>query len=60
MPFDARSLNVAMIAMVSNLSLERLTRPDVVDAGLGARTARLVLENLGRDGVMVVPEDREE
>ena len=52
MPVEARSINVAMIAMVSGLSLERLTQPDVVDVGLGARMVRLVLEDLGRDGVM--------
>jgi AcrR family transcriptional regulator len=60
MPVDARSLNVAMIAMVSGLSLERLTQPDVVDVGLGARMVRLVLEDLGRDGVMRAQEDRKE
>jgi AcrR family transcriptional regulator len=60
MPVEARSLNVAMIAMVSGLSLERLTQPDVVDVGLGARMVRLVLEDLGRDGAMRAPEDRKE
>lgn len=60
MPVDARSFNVAMIAMVSGLSLERLTQPDVVDVGLGARMVRLVLEDLGRDGVARAPEDRKE
>jgi AcrR family transcriptional regulator len=60
MPVEARGINVAMIAMVSGLSLERLTQPDVVDVGLGARMVRLVLEDLGRDGVMRVPADRKE
>lgn len=60
MPVDARSFNVAMIAMVSGLSLERLTQPDVVDVGLGARMVRLVLEDLGRDGVTRAAEDRKE
>jgi AcrR family transcriptional regulator len=60
MPVEARSLNVAMIAMVSGLSLERLTQPEVVDVGLGARMVRLVLEDLGRDGAMRAPEDRKE
>jgi AcrR family transcriptional regulator len=60
MPVEARGLNVAMIAMVSGLSLERLTQPDVVDVGLGARMVRLVLEDLGRDGAMRAPEDRKE
>jgi hypothetical protein len=49
-----------MIAMVSGLSLERLTQPDVVDVSLGARMVRLVLEDLGRDGVARDPGDREE
>jgi AcrR family transcriptional regulator len=60
MPVAARGINVAMIAMVSGLSLERLTQPDVVDVGLGARMVRLVLEDLGRDGAMRAPEDRKE
>ena len=60
MPVEARSLNVAMIAMVSGLSLERLTQPDVVDVGLGARMVRLVLEDLGRGGLERAPEDRKE
>lgn len=60
MSVDARGFNVAMIAMVSGLSLERLTQPDVVDVGLGARMVRLVLEDLGRDGVVGAPEDRKE
>jgi AcrR family transcriptional regulator len=60
MPVEARSINVAMIAMVSGLSLERLTQPDVVDVSLGARMVRLVLEDLGRDGAMRAPEDRKE
>jgi hypothetical protein len=60
MPVEAQGLNVAMIAMVSGLSLERLTQPDVVDVSLGARMVRLVLEDLGRDGVARDPGDREE
>jgi AcrR family transcriptional regulator len=60
MPVGARGINVAMIAMVSGLSLERLTQPDVVDVGLGARMVRLVLEDLGRDGVVRAREDRKE
>src|SRR5215207_1033537 len=59
-PVEARSLNVAMNAMVLGLSLERLTQPDVVDVGLGARMVRLVLEDLGRDGATRAPEDRKE
>src|SRR5215204_2997970 len=60
MPIEARSLNVAMIAMVSGLSLERLTQPDVVDVGLGARMVRLVLEDLGRGGFARAAVDRKE
>jgi phosphoribosyl-dephospho-CoA transferase len=60
MPVEARSLNVAMIAMVSGLSLERLTQPDVVDVELGARMVRLVLEDLGRGCVMRDPGGRKE
>jgi AcrR family transcriptional regulator len=60
MPVEAQGLNVAMIAMVSGLSLERLTQPDVVDVSLGARMVRLVLEDLGRDGVARDPRDRKE
>jgi len=56
LPVEASSLNVAMIAMVSALSLERLTQPDVVDVGLGARMVRLVLEYLGCGGVKRDPE----
>jgi len=56
----ARSLNVAMNAMVLGLSLERLTQPDVVDVGLGARMVRLVLEDLERGGFVGASEDRKE
>jgi AcrR family transcriptional regulator len=59
-PVEARSLNVAMNAMVLGLSLERLTQPDVVDAGLGARMVRLVLEDLERGGFVGALEDRKE
>jgi AcrR family transcriptional regulator len=59
-PVEARSLNVAMNAMVLGLSLERLTQPDVVDAGLGARMVRLVLEDLERGGFVGASEDRKE
>jgi hypothetical protein len=59
-PVGARSLNVAMNAMVLGLSLERLTQPDVVDVGLGARMVRLVLEDLERGGFVGASEDRKE
>jgi AcrR family transcriptional regulator len=59
-PVEARSLNVAMNAMVLGLSLERLTQPDVVDVGLGARMVRLVLEDLERGGFVDASGDRKE
>jgi AcrR family transcriptional regulator len=59
-PVEARSLNVAMNAMVLGLSLERLTQPDVVDVWLGAQMVRLVLEDLERGGFVVASEDRKE
>jgi AcrR family transcriptional regulator len=57
---EVRGLNVAMNAMVLGLSLERLTQPDVVDAGLGARMVRLVIEDLERGGFVGAREDRKE
>jgi AcrR family transcriptional regulator len=59
-PVGAHSLNVAMNAMVLGLSLERLTQPDVVDVGLGARMVRLVLEDLERGGFGGASEHRKE
>jgi AcrR family transcriptional regulator len=59
-PVEARSLNVAMNAMVLGLSLERLTQPDVVEVWLGAQMVRLVLEDLERGGFVVASEDRKE
>ena len=49
-----------MNAMVLGLSLERLTQPDLVDVGLGARMVRLVLEDLERGGFVGASEDRKE
>jgi hypothetical protein len=50
-----------MNAMVLGLSLERLTQPDAVDGGLGARMVRLVLEDLvERGGFVGASEDRKE
>ncbi len=57
LPVDARRLNVAMNAMMLGLSLERLTQPEVVDVTLGARMARLVLEDLER--AAAAPDGRE-
>jgi AcrR family transcriptional regulator len=45
---DARQVNLAMMSMSLGLTLERLIRPDVVDADLGPRMARLVLDELVR------------
>jgi AcrR family transcriptional regulator len=59
-PVGAHSLNVAMNAMVLGLSLERLTQPEVVDVGLGARMVRLVLEDLERGGFVGASEHRKE
>jgi AcrR family transcriptional regulator len=60
MAIEVRGLNVAMNAMVLGLSLERLTQPDVVDAGLGARMVRLVIEDLERGGFVGAREGRKE
>lgn len=49
LPAGAPGFNAAMFAMVSALTLERLTRPDVVDAALGARMIHFVTEALLRD-----------
>ena len=48
LPVDATAFTVAMNAMMLGLSLERLTQPDVVYVGLGARMARFVNEELER------------
>jgi AcrR family transcriptional regulator len=45
---DARQVHLAMMAMSLGLTLERLIRPDVVDADLGTRMALLVLRELVR------------
>jgi AcrR family transcriptional regulator len=50
LPADAPGFNAAMFAMVSALTLERLTRPDVVDAALGAQIIHFVLDVSLRDG----------
>ncbi len=49
LPADAPGFNAAMFAMVSALTLERLTRPDVVDAALGARMIQCVIDGLPHD-----------
>ena len=45
---DPRQVHLAMTAMSLGLTLERLIRPDAVDADLGTRMARLVLDELVR------------
>lgn len=46
---DARQLVVAVYAMQLGLSLERLTQPELVDEGLGARMGRLLIEEMPDD-----------
>jgi AcrR family transcriptional regulator len=46
LPDDARKLVTAWNAMQVGLSLERLTQPEVVDSNLGARMARLAMQDL--------------
>lgn len=46
LPDDARKLGTAWYAMQIGLTLEQLTQPDVVDAELGARMARMSIEDL--------------
>jgi AcrR family transcriptional regulator len=45
---DAQQVHMAMMGMALGLTLERLIRPDVVDADLGTRMALLVLNELVR------------
>jgi AcrR family transcriptional regulator len=46
LPDHPRKLATAWYAMQVGLSLERLTQPEVVDARLGARMARLAMQDL--------------
>jgi len=46
LPDDPRKLATAWYAMQVGLSLEQLTQPDVVDSKLGARMARLAMQDL--------------
>lgn len=50
LPDTARKLGTAWNAMQIGLTLERLTQPSVVDPELGARMARLSIEDLQRRG----------
>jgi AcrR family transcriptional regulator len=51
MPDDPHKLATARYAMQLGLQLERLTRPDAVDAGLGLRMGRLFMDEGGLDGL---------
>jgi AcrR family transcriptional regulator len=51
LPENARKLAAARLAMVTGLQLERLTQPDVVDAGLPIRMMRLAMDEGGLDGL---------
>ena len=51
MPDDPHKLATARYAMQLGLQLERLTQPDVVDAGLGLRMGRLLTDEGGLDGL---------
>jgi AcrR family transcriptional regulator len=48
---DPHKLATARYAMQLGLQLERLTQPDVVDAGLGLRMGRLLTDEGGLDGL---------
>ena len=48
LPLEAGPLSVAMFAMVSGLSLERLTQPDAVDADLSRRISDIWLQALAQ------------
>jgi AcrR family transcriptional regulator len=51
MPDDPHKLATARYAMQLGLQLERLTRPDAVDAGLALRMGRLFMDEGGLDGL---------
>jgi AcrR family transcriptional regulator len=46
LPLDAHRLTVAMTVMATGLGLERLTQPDVIDAGFTLEIQRLVMDRL--------------
>ncbi len=58
LPLDPGQLSVAMFAMVTGLSLERLTQPEVVGADLGLWMADLWLDVLARDRAGRGPRER--
>ena len=51
LPDDAAKLATARQAMLTGLQLERLTQPDLVDAGLGVRMMRLDMDDGGQHGL---------
>ena len=51
LPEDAPKLATARQAMLTGLQLERLTQPDLVDAGLAVRMLRLAMDEGGPDGL---------
>jgi AcrR family transcriptional regulator len=51
MPDDPHKLATARYAMQLGLQLERLTRPEAVDAELGLRMGRLFMDEGGLDGL---------
>jgi AcrR family transcriptional regulator len=48
---DPAKLATARLAMHTGLQLERLTQPDLIDAGLAMRMLRLAIDEGGRDGL---------
>jgi hypothetical protein len=56
LPDEPHKFTSAMYAMNLGLTLERMTRPDVVDAGLAARMVRLSFEGGVRDGTRLQPQ----
>ena len=51
LPEDAAKLAAARHAMLTGLQLERLTQPELVDAGLAVRMLRLAMNEGGLDGL---------
>jgi hypothetical protein len=51
LPDDPAKLATARQAMLTGLQLERLTQPDLVDAGLAVRMLRLAMDEGGLDGL---------
>jgi AcrR family transcriptional regulator len=51
LPENPTKLATARLAMTTGLQLERLTQPDLVDAGLALRMMRLALDEGGLDGL---------